>query len=52
MMAYALMKAYNNGYVTDAKYGEAGLKAFNGIAEEKISGSEPYRFILEISRIP
>lgn len=40
MMAYALMKAYNNGYVTDAKYGEAGLKAFNGIAEEKISGSE------------
>ena len=40
MMAYALMKAYNNEYVTDAKYGEAGLKAFNGIAEEKISGSE------------
>lgn len=38
MMAYALMKAYNNGYVADAKYGEAGLKAFNGIADNKISG--------------
>ncbi len=40
MMAYALMKAYNNGYVTDAKYGEAGLKAFNGIVENKFSGEE------------
>ena len=40
MMAYALMKAYNNGYVTDEKYGEAGLNAFNGIVENKISGTE------------
>lgn len=40
MMAYALMKAYNNGYVTDAKYGEAGLKAFNGVVESKVSGDE------------
>lgn len=48
MMAYALMKAYNNGYVTDAKYGEAGLKAFNGIAEEKISGSEDSYTVADI----
>lgn len=40
MMAYALMKAYNNGYVTDEKYGEAGLNAFNGIVENKISGTK------------
>lgn len=40
MMAYALMKAYNNGYVSDAKYGEAGLSAFNGIVENKIQGAE------------
>ena len=40
MMAYALMKAYNNGYVSDAKYGQAGLAAFNGIVENKIQGSE------------
>lgn len=36
MMAYALMKAYNEEYVADAKYGEAGLKAFNGIVENKV----------------
>lgn len=40
MMAYALMKAYNNGYVSVAKYGEAGLAAFNGIVQNKIQGSE------------
>ncbi len=40
MIAYALMKAYNNGYVTDAKYGEAGLKAFNGVVGSKVSGDE------------
>lgn len=40
MMAYALMKAYNNGYVSNVKYGEAGLKAFNGIVENKVSGEE------------
>lgn len=40
MMAYALMKAYNNGYVSDTKYGEAGLKAFNGIVGNKVSGEE------------
>lgn len=40
MMAYALMKAYNNGYVTDAKYGQAGLAAFNGVIAKKVTGSE------------
>lgn len=40
MIAYALMKAYNNGWVTEAKYGAAGLKAFNGIVANKYkSGS-------------
>ena len=38
MMAYALMKAYNNGWV-DETYGEAGLKAFNGTVNEKMEGS-------------
>lgn len=37
MMAYALMKAYNNGYVTDAKYGQAGLAAFNGVIANKVT---------------
>lgn len=36
-MTYALMKAYNKGYVTDAKYGQAGLNAFNGAVENKLS---------------
>lgn len=40
MMAYALMKAYNNGWVTDVKYGRAGLAAFNGVVENKVTGSE------------
>lgn len=40
MMAYSLMKAYNNGYVTDDKYGQAGLAAFNGVAVNKLSGSD------------
>lgn len=40
MMAYALMKAYNNGYASEAKYGEAGLKAFNGVVENKVTESE------------
>lgn len=40
MMAYALMKAYNNGYVSEAKYGEAGLKAFNGVVDNKVTESE------------
>ncbi len=35
-MAYALMKAYNNGWVGEA-YGRAGLNAFNGIVTEKLS---------------
>lgn len=35
MIAYALMKAYNNGWVTDAKYAAAGLQAFNGIVANK-----------------
>lgn len=40
MMAYSLMKAYNKGYVTDSKYGQAGLAAFNGVVTNKVSGSE------------
>lgn len=40
MMAYSLMKAYNKGYVTDSKYGQAGLAAFNGVVLNKVSGSE------------
>lgn len=36
LMAYAMMKAYNEGWVTDAKYGQAGLKAFNGIVVNKL----------------
>ena len=37
MMAYALMKAYNKGFVTDKKYGQAGLAAFNGTVGQKLS---------------
>lgn len=33
LMAYAMMKSYVNGHVGDV-YGEAGLKAFNGIVSE------------------
>lgn len=40
MMAYSLMKAYNLGFVTDAKYGAAGLAAFNGVVANKVTGSE------------
>ena len=40
MMAYSLMKAYNRGFVTDARYGEAGLAAFNGVVANKVTGSE------------
>lgn len=40
MMAYSLMKAYNKGYVTDSKYGQAGLAAFNGVVANKVSESE------------
>ena len=38
MMAYAMMKAYNKGWVGKT-YGEAGLKAFNGVVNNKMSGS-------------
>ncbi len=40
MMAYSLMKAYIKGYVTDEKYGQAGLAAFNGVVANKVTGSE------------
>lgn len=40
MMAYSLMKAYIKGYVTDAKYGQAGLAAFNGVVANKVTGSK------------
>lgn len=36
LMAYAMMKAYAEGWV-GSTYGEAGLKAFNGITENKLS---------------
>lgn len=39
MMAYSLMKAYNKGYVTESKYGEAGVAAFNGVVANKVTGS-------------
>ena len=39
MMAYSLMKAYNKGYVTDSKYGQAGLAAFNGVVANKLQGT-------------
>ena len=39
MMAYAMMKAYNNGWV-DESYAEAGLKAFNGVVNNQMSGSK------------
>ncbi len=45
MMAYALCKAYKNGWVSDRKYGEAGVKAFNGIVDNKMIGSGPYSVI-------
>lgn len=36
LMAYAMMKSFSGGYV-GLKYGEAGLKAFNGICANKLS---------------
>lgn len=36
MMAYALMTAYNEGFVDDEKYAYAGLKAFNGVVDNKL----------------
>ncbi|MCQ2492676.1 MAG: glycoside hydrolase family 88 protein [Lachnospiraceae bacterium] len=39
MFAYAMVKAYQNGWVTDSKYYDAGVKAFNGIATTKMTGS-------------
>lgn len=38
LMSFALLKAYNNGWVTDAKYAAAGEKAFNGIVANKLTG--------------
>ncbi len=39
LMAYSLMKAYAEGWVSDAKYGEAGLAAFNGMIAEKMNSA-------------
>ena len=41
LMAYAMMKSYVEGYVGD-EYGEAGLRAFNGVVmnDLEISGGE------------
>ena len=37
MMAYTLLKTYNDGITTDTKYLQAGLKAFQGIMSNKVS---------------
>ena len=36
MMAYTLLKTYNDGITTDTKYLQAGLKAFQGIMSNKV----------------
>ena len=36
MMAYTLLKTYNDGITTDTKYLQAGLKAFQGIMTNKV----------------
>ena len=33
MMSYALLEAYNKGYVKDKKYLNAGLRAYNGVMD-------------------
>lgn len=40
LMAYSLLKAYNNDWVTADTYKNAGLRAFNGIVNNKVTGSE------------
>lgn len=40
MMAYSMMKAYNNEWVTEDKYAVAALKAFNGIVANKVTGAK------------
>ena len=36
LMAYAMIKSANEGWVTDAKYATAGIEAFNGIVTNKL----------------
>lgn len=36
MLAYTLLKTYNDGVTTDTKYLESGLKAFQGIMSNKV----------------
>lgn len=40
LMAYAMLKAYNEGWVTDSKYATAGEKAFNGIVANKLKAGK------------
>ena len=40
MMAYTIFKAYKNGWISDSKYAEAGLKAFNGVVDNKMTGRQ------------
>ena len=40
LMAFAIMKAVNKGWVTDSKYATAGLAAINGIVANKMSGGK------------
>lgn len=46
MMAYALMKAYINNFVTDDKYAYAGLKAFNGVTDNKLESEGFFNYSL------
>jgi unsaturated rhamnogalacturonyl hydrolase len=47
MMSYALLKAYNQKILTDEKYLNAGLKAFNGVVESKLKEKWNSKFILK-----
>ena len=47
MMAYALMKAYSKGYVTDQKYATAGILAFNGTIHKYLHQGLNGQYILE-----
>lgn len=40
LMAYALLKAYNEGWVTKNDYAVAGLNAFNGLVDNKYVGGK------------
>ena len=39
MLSYAFLKAYKKGYITEEKYYNAGLKAFNGTVISKLTNN-------------